>query len=306
MRKEAYPQGFYFDKELGIKAERLEKWEKLYRNIQLTLRSHPEYELEVVIDKYIKGWEGSERQDFRQWFKMKQGGGDRLYKRFSGESQMKKYAVIDLGADEALKEMKKKLRSRIDSAEKILQKMHDEGILGFGTETVKKVEYLSNIMQKLKNEILTLRRPELVTARCNRAIAILRTGGVDESAEILEEAKIVFANHHYQGLVKVAASDIGPILPQLEQIRDHLVKETGVLSFDRVKNLTKIIDFFDQHNLTYTDPLKKAINTLLKPLESASNDLFEVISMLSKVIEKNRVTTSVAPTQTIPKSQVLV
>ena len=229
---------------------------------------------------------------------MKQDGGDRLYKRFSGEGQMKKYAVIDLGADETLKEMKRKLRSRIDSAEKILQKMHDEGILGSGAETIKKVEFLSNIMQKLKNEILTLRRPELVTARCDRVITMLRTAGIDESAEILEEAKTVFASR--QMFVKTAASDIAPILPQLEQIRDHLVKETGVLSFDRVKNLTKIIDFFDQHDLTYTDPLKKAINTLLKPLESASNDLFEVISMLSKVIEKHRVANQMTSKPQVP------
>lgn len=298
MHKEAYPQGFYFDKELDTKAKRPEKWEELYRNIRLTLRSHPEYELEAVIDKYIKGWDEADRQDFRQWFRMKQDGGDRLYKRFSGEGQMKKYAVIDLGADETLKEMKRKLRSRIDSAEKILQKMHDEGILGSGAETIKKVEFLSNIMQKLKNEILTLRRPELVTARCDRVITMLRTAGIDESAEILEEAKTVFANR--QMFIKTAASDVASILPQLEQIRDHLVKETGVLSFDRVKNLTKIIDFFDQHNLTYTDPLKKAINTLLKPLESASNDLFEVISMLSKVIEKNRVATQMAPKPQVP------
>lgn len=299
MLKESYPQGFYFDKELDAKAKRPEKWEELYRNIQLTLRSHPEYELEAVIDKYIKGWNENDRQDFRQWFRMKQDGGDRLYKRFSGEGQMKKYAVIDLGADETLKEMKKKLRSRIDSAERILQKMHDEGILGSGAETIKKVEYLSNIMQKLKNEILALRRPELVTARCNRVITMLRTAGIEESAEILEEGKAIFAGRH-QMLIKTAASDISSILPQLEQIRDHLVKETGVLSFDRIKNLTKIIDFFDQHNLTYTDPLKKAINTLLKPLESASNDLFEVISMLSKVIEKHRVATQMAPKPQVP------
>lgn len=298
MHKEAYPQGFYFDKELDAKAKRPEKWEELYRNIQLTLRSHPEYELEAVIDKCIKGWDEADRQDFRQWFRIKQDGGDCLYKRFSGEGKMKKYAVIDLGADETLKEMKRKLRSRIDSAEKILQKMHDEGILGSGAESIKKVEYLSNIMQKLKNEILTLRRTELVTARCDRVITMLRTAGIEESAEILEDAKVVFASR--QMLIKTAASDISAILPQLEQIRDHLVKETGVLSFDRIKNLTKIIDFFDQHNLTYTDPLKKAINTLLKPLESASNDLFEVISMLSKVIEKHRVANQVKPQPQVP------
>ena len=280
--KVAYPQGFFFPVQMEDVSSRKKNWESLFKRIQIQRRSFPEYSLSALLNKYTEGWDEKEKYDFIQWFKMKSAGEDKLYKKFEVTSEkehhMERYAqVINLSQDDQLKQLRKKLRSRVESADKILQKIFEEGLLGVGKENTEKVEYLSNILQKLKNEILTLKRPALVVARCNRAAKIFRKAGIEEGASFLEEAMPTIT------ITRTAV--LTDIVPQLELIRDHLVKETKILSFDRVKNLTKIIDFFDNHELSYSEPLKKAINTLLKPLESASNDILEVISELNKLID---------------------
>lgn len=279
MDKIAYPQGFNFP--VDLRKGNLEEWESLFRRIQLQKRSFPDYPIDVILDKYTEKWNERDKYDFIQWFKMKERGEDKLYKKFQKEYNMERYAAtIDLGSEERLKQLRRKLRSRIDSADKVLQRIYEEGLLGEDPKSAQKVEYLSNILQKLKNEILTLRRPELVVARFKRASILFKKAGIDESASIL-------GNIEVKRVLKTAV--FTELVPQLEKVRDILVKETNILSFDRIKTLTKIIDFFDNNSLNYSDPLKKAINTLLKPLESASNDIYEVISSVNKLIGQAKI-----------------
>lgn len=292
MKKKAYPQVVNFWVKENPRGH-LDKWESIRKRILLAKRSYPEYSIQDIISKYAKEWPEKEKYDFIQWFDLKDHGDDKKYKSFEVQSNkeynMIRYAnTIDVTSDEKLKDLRQKLRNRVNSADKILQKIFDMGLLGGDEKATQKVEYLSNILQKLKNEILTLKRPELVVARHNRVTKLFRKAGEFEAADILQGSNRVIAE--FQNRRRIEAQALSPeLIAQVEKAKNVLIKESAILSFDRIKNLIKVIDFLDKHNLSYTDPLKKAINTLLKPLDSSSNDIYEVISSLNKLIVNSKV-----------------
>jgi len=293
MEKKAYPQVVDFWVQENPRGH-LDKWEQIRKRVLLSKRSYPNYSIEDIISKYTKEWPEKEKYDFIQWFDLKNHGDDKKYKSFEIQSSNEGYNMtrfantIDVTSDEKLKELRQKLRNRINSADKILQRIYDLGLLGTDDKATQKVEYLSNILQKLKNEILTLKRPELIVARHNRVTKLFKKAEFFEVADFLQGSKEIVAE--FRGKREIKAQAISPeVIMQIEKVKEILIKEAAILSFDRIKNLIKVIDFLDKHNLSYTDPLKKAINTLLKPLDSSSNDIYEVISNLNKLTVKSNV-----------------
>lgn len=225
MDKEAYPQSF-------VRAPKepydLEKWNNTAIKVRIASREYREYGLDQIVDHLTNNWDYQERESFKRWL-------DHKVKRGQNNMTMQKVAY-DFGAtqkDEKLQELKKKLRSRVSSAERLLNKMMDEGLLGSNTE---KALYISRILQKLKEEINLLQRPEMIQARNQRASKIIRKAGLIEIAEHLDENVILVANFDKIPLIKTAQQDVGSVLEAIKEELDlfnygiHLRKMMAISS----------------------------------------------------------------------------
>ena len=202
--RKAYPQ--WYDT-TPKPAYNLGKWRDMAHKIQIAVRQfeHPERD---IVNYFTDDWDYQEREHFRRWLKFNEAEQPQQYKR--GQSMTTSKVAYDFQAtqkDEQLSQLKKKLRSRVDSAEKLLNKMLDGGLLAGSEE---KAVYIGRILQKLKEEIGLLRRPELMQARSQRAIRLIRKAGLDEVAHQLT------ADIEPKTLIKVAEDDLSSVLSDIK------------------------------------------------------------------------------------------
>lgn len=195
MDKEAYPQGFRYPAKEPFN---LKKWQDTALKMKMAAREYPEYTPDQILKHFTREWDFQEKEGFKSWWRYMQT------KQGRQETIMQKtaYDYNSANKEQELNELKKKLRSRINSAEKLLNRMLDEGLLG---ENEEKALYISRIIQKLKEEINTLRRPKLMEARHNRAGRILRKAGLDELADIMAGSTKIIASFGKVPFVKTAA-----------------------------------------------------------------------------------------------------
>jgi hypothetical protein len=220
MNKEAYPQGFKYPAKPPFN---LKKWKDTALKIRLAGREYPEYTYSEILTYFTSDWEFQEKESFKNWWKYnqtKQGRQNMIMQKTA-------YDYNSASKEQELNEIKKKLRSRVNSAEKLLNKMLDEGLLG---ENEEKALYISRIIQKLKEEINTLRRPRLMEARHKRVSTIFRKAGLDEIAGIMSgSAQIVAAVFKEQPLVKVAQENGGH--GDLRKVMDLIKEELDTFNY---------------------------------------------------------------------------
>lgn len=210
MDKEAYPQGFKYPPKEPFN---LKKWEDTALKMRLAAREYPEYTHSEILNHFTAEWEFQEKEGFRKWWKYsrtKQGRQEKVMQKTA-------YDYSSANKEQELNDLKKKLRSRINSAEKLLNKMLDEGLLG---ENEEKALYIGRIIQKLKEEINTLRRPRLMEARHKRVSTIFRKAGLEELAGIMYGSAQIVADFSRQPLVKTAAE--GDIQKAMGLIKEEL------------------------------------------------------------------------------------
>lgn len=211
VKREAYPQGFkYAPKE----PFNLKKWKDTALKIRMAMREYPEHSPSDVLTHFVNKWDYQEREAFRKWWHYNQT------RQGQQSMSMTKTAYDYSSADkeQKLNELRKKLRSRVNSAERLLNKMIDEGLLG-GNED--KALYIGRILQKLKEEINLLKRPQLMEARHNRARRICRSAGLTELSDILRGSVDIIASFGQEKMVKMAAEgDVGRALQLIKSELD--------------------------------------------------------------------------------------
>jgi len=213
MEKEAYPMGF---RGVPKPAFNLKKWKETAIKVKMAARQYKEHSTDELIEHFTQKWDFQEQNSFKDWWRLTQT------KRGQLNMSMEKTAYDYNAANQEgqLNELKKKLRSRINSAERLLNKMIDEGLLAGNTE---KALYISRILQKLKEEVNLLNRPQLIEARHNRASGIFRKAGLVEIADIMAGSSSIVSSFGKTPLTKTAAEETsGDISSVMEMIKDEL------------------------------------------------------------------------------------
>jgi hypothetical protein len=217
MDREAYPTGFRgapkppFD---------LKKWKETSIKVKMAARLYKDYTMDKLIDHFTQKWDFQEQNSFKDWWRLTQTN-----KRGQHNMSMEKTAYDYNAANQEgqLNELKKKLRSRINSAERLLNKMIDEGLLAGSND---KALYIGRILQKLKEEVNLLNRPQLMEARHNRANGIFRKAGLVEIADIMAGSVSIIASFGKTPLTKkaaeeeVASGNLGSIMEMIKEELD--------------------------------------------------------------------------------------
>lgn len=268
MDKEAYPNNFIRS---PLPTYDNNKWKQLAMKIATTARRFGgEYSNDEIIDRLTQKWDYAEKQDFKRWFKYQQ-------KSAAKDNSMVKvaYDFASGQKEERLLELKKKLRSRINSAEKLLTKIMDEDLL----EDPQKGIYISRILQKLKEEVSVLRQPQLITARHNRVRKILAKSGFSEGADILEESVQLIRASAEQPLIKVA-QDGG-----ISAIMGSLKGEIDTFNYGRhLSTLYQVAESLKQAGRhSEADKIVEVIKKDLSDLDKIHKKLVEVYTSLGSI-----------------------
>lgn len=215
MDREAYPQNYGF--RTALPAYDTKKWKALAIKVGIAVRKYRGEHTEADIVAHFTGdWEREERDDFKSWLKYQQKNKTRIsYPKYSKKEKRMQKVAYDFGSgqkDEQLKELKKKLRSRINSAERLLTNIMDEDLL----EDPSKGVYMGRILQKLKEEVSVMRRPQLMTARHNRAKKILTKAGFSEGVELLDQNIELIEASQIPCMIKIADTDVSAIMTALK------------------------------------------------------------------------------------------
>lgn len=265
--RKAYPQWYNMAPE---PAYNLTKWRDMAHKIQIAARQYDEYSNRDLVQFFTDDWDYQEREHFRRWLKYNEQ--EQPYQHKRGQSMATSKVAYDFQAtqkEEQLSQLKKKLRGRINSAEKLLNKMLDEGLLA-GTE--EKAIYIGRILQKLKEEIGLLRRPELMQARSERAMRLIRKAGLDEVAYQLT------ADITPDKLIKVAEDDLSSVLSNIKVEIDAF--NYGV-HLNRLMEIKAQLEKMGRHSEAgdILDIIKKDLNDI----DGIHKSLVEVYTSLGQI-----------------------
>lgn len=273
MDKEAYPQGFRYPPKEPFN---LKKWQDTALRMRIAAREYPEYTPNQILRHFTREWEFQEKEGFKNWWRHQQT------KQGQQETQMKKiaYDYNSANKEQELNDLKKKLRSRINSAEKLLNRMLDEGLLG---ESEEKALYISRIIQKLKEEINTLRRPKLLEARHKRVSAIFRKAGIGELADIMSGSAKLAAASEQQPFVKTAADD-GDLSVAMNLIKEELDTFNYGEHLEKFMRIRSELTTAGRHSEAQqiVDIIKKELNNI----DGIHKKLIEVYSSLGSVPQR--------------------
>jgi len=208
--KFAYPQNY------GIRMPDAtfdtKKWKEVAFKIAIAMRRFADHTEQEVVGHFTRDWDLQEQDHFKAWLKYQK----KTAKKKDKPMRKVAYDFQSGQGDDKLSTLKKKLRSRVNSAERLLNQIMDEGLLGDDNKGL----YIGRILQKLKEEISTLRRPELINARHNWAGKMLRKAGFIEGAEIVENStKIVAEMQEKESIhfvVKTAQADVSNVMGLLK------------------------------------------------------------------------------------------
>lgn len=279
MNRKAWPQGYRAQPKEEFN---LSKWKEAALKIKMAMRHYgDEYSTTELIDNFTDGWDYQEQSHFRDWWRHNEKYPKSLYPK--GQNKMMTKTAYDYDAaqkDDRLNELKKKLRSRVNSAEKLLNTMMDEGLLEGNEE---KAVYLGRILQKLKEEVNLLKRPALIEARHKRVRNILHKAGLDEVANIIAESTHLVAEFNKRPLVKTADYDLKGIL---EDIRRELDAFNYGVHLDRFMKIKRQLEGAGRHSEAsmIVDIIKKELTNV----DGIHKKLVEVYSTLSSVPAEGR------------------
>jgi len=191
-------------------------------------------------------------------------------------------ATLQFEQSTQLDDLKKKLRSRVRSIERLTDQLIDQQLLGPGEEGKQKGVYISRILQKLKEEIDLLRRPDLIDARHARTIALLQRCGYADIAARLQGSRRIIAQH--SGLVKTAQAG-ETRHNNVDQAIQAVRAEINTLSYTRhLHNLYEILTFLDQQGRgSEVDAIAKVIRDDLPSLEGITKKLTDVFTALGRL-----------------------
>jgi hypothetical protein len=270
MKKEAYPQTFC---RVPHEPYNIEKWKKAALKINVASREYKEHSLDNIIDHFTREWVYHEAEAFKRWM-------DYNHRYKKGQDMTMQKVAYDFGAtqkEERLGDLKKKLRSRVSSAERLLNKMMDEGLLGGNTE---KAIYIGRILQKLKEEINLLQRPQLIEARHKRATRTIRKAGLIEIAALLDENIQLIAGFDKVPFIKKAQFKEG-IVPVLEAIKEELDIFNYGTHLRKLMSIASQLDEMGQHSESgmVIDIIKKELDGL----DSIHKKLVDVYTAIGQI-----------------------
>lgn len=265
MDKSAYPQIHNVSPKPPFN---IEKWRETALKIKMAGRQYDEYSNRELVDIFTQDWDLQEKDSFHRWLDYNRTQQNQ-YKRGQRTMEKMAYDFQSANKEEQLKELKKKLRGRVNSAEKLLNKILDEGLLAGGEE---KALYISRILQKLKEEITMLRRPELIEARSNRAIRIIKNAGLDEVANRLQ------TNFDQLGMVRVAELDIASVQSEIKSELD--IFNYGI-HLSRLMGIKNQLEQLGRHSEAGT--ILEIIKKELSSLDGIHKKLVDVYTTLGQI-----------------------
>ncbi len=284
IKRRAYPQ---LHNTTQSEPYSLEKWQDVALKIKMAGRQYTEYTQAQLVDHFTDEWELKERADFQSWLDYNENGQNHQYKK----GQMMTRTAYDFNAtrkDDDLKELKKKLRSRVQSAERLLNQMVDEGLLA-GAED--KALYIGRILQKLKEEVTLLQKPALIASRHRRWIRKIHSTGLTEVTRPLEQNIDTVASWGKSSLVKTAA-ELGGVLSAIKEEMDALNYGVHLSTLMGIKSQLEEVGRHSEAG-TILDIIKKD----LSGLDAVHKKLVEVYSVLAKAPTERR-----EPRQEMPEA----
>lgn len=184
--RQAYPMGV--PSVIPYKKVDIKKWRNMRQQVDLAKRAYADYSTEEIVKAYTHKWNPDEAERFAKWYRFYETGQHNKYKKYAMRVPLKKIAYDFSGTkDDQLIELKRKLRSRVNSIEKLFNQVVDNQLIGTGAESDKKVTYLSRILHKLKEEINTLHSPNLLEAVQTKAAKVFSDNGMVQIANMLDE-----------------------------------------------------------------------------------------------------------------------
>jgi len=282
MDKEAYPQGFRSPTKSPFN---LEKWRDVATKMKIAAHDYPKYSDKELVEYFTRKWDYQERESFHKWWHYNQT------KRGQQDMNMQKVAYDYNVADKErqLDDLKKKLRSRINSAERILNKILDEGLLSGSDD---KGLYIGRILQKLKEEVNMLKRPQLMEARHQRAGEIFRKAGLVELSSIMLGSVSVIRSFSDKKIIKTAQE--GPSLNQaLVLIKEEIDLFNYGIHLDKMMQIRNTLIGLNHNSEAsmVVDIIKKDLDDL----DGIHKKLVELYTTLSQIPMKARVTKTTEP-----------
>jgi len=285
MDKIAYPQAYM---NAPKPAFDLKKWRDTSLKIKMASREYKQYSIQDLIDHFTRKWDFQERESFKNWWRFGQA-------RQGQQNMNMKKTAYDYNAankEEQLNELKKKLRSRISSAERLLNKMLDEGLLAGNND---KALYIGRILQKLKEEINLLHSPKLMEARHKRARGIFCKAGLVELADIMAgSASLIISGE--KPLVRTAAEEVqGEDLPSvMGMIKEELDAFNYGVHLDKLIQIRGHLIALGRNS--EADVVLDVIKKELDDIDGIHKKLVEVYTSLGQVPRrKQRMTRPVEP-----------
>lgn len=213
MDKQAYPQLHNLTPREPFS---MEKWREAELKIAHAGRMWPEYSARDLTEHFTSDWDEQERVAFKDWRRWNKNNRSEYIR--MGSMNKVAYDFNASNKEEQLKDLKKKLRSRVNSAEKLLNKISDEGLLAGNEE---KALYIGRILQKLKEEINLLSRPALIQGRLKRARRIAAESRLEEIADVIATGIVLVSEHCRGAFIKTAQEgNLNGVLDAIKQELD--------------------------------------------------------------------------------------
>ena len=292
MEKEAYPAGFRGAPKPPFN---LKKWKETSIKIKMAARQYKDYSTKDLIEHFTQRWDFQEQNSFKDWWKLTQT------KRGQSNMSMEKTAYDYNAASQEgqLNELKKKLRSRVSSAERLLNKMIDEGLLAGSND---KALYIGRILQKLKEEVNLLSRPQLMEARHNRASGIFRKAGLVEIADIMVGSVSIIASFGKTPITKVASEEPkGDIASIMEMIKEELDAFNYGVHLDNMMKIRSHLTALGRNS--EADIVLDIIKKELDDIDGIHKKLVEVYTSLGQVPRKRQVSRHQEPSIRTPEAR---
>jgi hypothetical protein len=268
-KREAYPQGY---KSAPKQPFDLKKWKDTAVKAKIAAREYKEYTEEQLVNHLTQKWDLQERESFKDWLKYQTKRG-----RQDMSMQKTAYDYNSANQEEQLNELKKKLRSRVSSAERLLNRMLDEGLLAGNDD---KALYIGRILQKLKEEINLLKRPQIMQARHQRAGNIFRKAGLVELADIMVGSISVIGSFGKKEMVKTAAEG-ADLSGAMEMIKDELDIFNYGVHLDKMMKIRGEL-LADGRN-SEADTILEIIKKELDDIDGIHKKLVEIYTSLGQV-----------------------
>jgi len=264
--KLSYPQAFPFKKR--EQPYNLQKWKEMALKIRFALRRYRNISRDNIIESLISKWDKKEQEHFKRWLEY-----NRRYKKGSAMVNVKKAYDLFGQQEEKLREIKNKIRSRINSIERLLTNLADEGLIDN-----QKLLYIGRVLQKLKEEVNLLQHPRMLEACNKKAQHLLKKAGFMEGATMLECSLS-------QYIVKTAQDTKAQVLKlALQSIKQELDVFNYAYHLRKLMTIANQLDSIGRY--AEASDVVEIIKKDLDGLDSIHKHLSEVYITLSKIPSK--------------------